>query len=188
VFSFIDRITGINESVLGVGGTNARSFRQEQQRLFQGAGQQSFMLKNINLFKKRIEQIKVMMMGEFYTDEMAIRILGSDGVAKVAVINNDSKLFNDADDVLTYDVNVIETAPFGSVKELMLNYITELGKSQILPPQIVGKLLIENSPVPKKEELIRELNQALGEQQNIDAAEAVTKLGQQQFGLKGAVN
>lgn len=163
------RITGVNDSMLGLGGSNERSGIMQSTRITQGAAMQTSILENMYFSKQRIALIVLRLIGKFYTDYRVIRITQPNGTSdeykfnyrtgEVDPVTGDRRelILNKIDDTLYYDVILKKTPPFNSMRERMLQIFSEVLKSNVIPPPIAAKMMLLLSDMPNKEDLILEL-------------------------------
>lgn len=177
------RISGVNDSMLGLGGTNERSGIMQSTRISQGAAMQTCILENMYFSKQRIAQIVLRMIGKFYTDYRVIRITQPNGMTDSYEFNKpqvgigaDGKpqttIFNKIEDTLYYDVILKRVPPFTSTRALMLSSVVEILKSNVIPAPVAAKMLFQLVDVPNREELVMELENFYQEQQQMAAAAA----------------
>lgn len=167
------RISGVNDSMLGLGGTNERSGVMQATRIEQGASMQTSLMENLYFSKKRIAYIILQLIGKFYTDYRVVRITQPNGMTEqyeFNVVNRDANgnvisVFNDIQDLLDYDVVLKKVPPFNSIRERMLMIFSEVLKSGVFPAPVAAKLLLNLSDIPNKEDMIREVESFYQEQQ-----------------------
>ena len=157
------RVSGVNDALLGVGGVNARSGDQESMRMIQGAQMQSQLLDNFMFSKRRFAEIIIKLIGKYYTDERTVRIMQPNGTTDYFKLNveyqgaSGQTVFYNIEDALRYDL-VIENLPeFNSVRQYTLKAIVEAAKSGALPVPVASKIIIELADIPGKEKVLREL-------------------------------
>lgn len=175
------RISGVNDSMLGLGGTNERSGVMQNTRISQGAAMQTTILENMYFSKQRMALVLLRLIGKFYTDYRVVRITQPNGLTDNYEFNlpkrdengNVETILNKIDDTLYYDVNLKKVPPFNSMRERQLTIFAEIMKSQVIPAPIAGKMMVMLSDMPNKEDLILELEnyfkaqaQAAGAQPN----------------------
>jgi len=176
MLEMIQRTSGINDSMIGIGGTNERSAQQGRQRMVQGAKISTAIMENFYFTNKRIAKVTLRQIAEFYDEERVIRIVEPNGATTHLKVNEpyidpntgELEIFANINDVLRYDVILKETAPFSSTQEITLQYVSEMGKAGIIDPEIAQELLITLSDIPHKEELLfraQELQKQRAEQQ-----------------------
>lgn len=160
------RISGVNDSMLGFGGTNERSGVMQATRINQGASMQTSLMQNMFFSKERISLIVLRLIGRHYKDHRVIRITQPNGTLKSYEFNrrgvDDSGspfVFNDIDDTLKYDVVLKKVPPFNSLRDRMLTIFSEIVKSGIFPPEIAGKIVLSLVDMPNKEDILFELEQ-----------------------------
>jgi len=158
------RISGVNDSMLGLGGTNERSGIMQNTRINQGAAMQTTILENMYFSKQRIALVVLRLIGKFYTDYRVVRITQPNGLTDNYEFNLPTKdkdgndtILNKIEDTLYYDVVLKKVPPFSSMRERMLTIFSEILKSNVIPAPIAGKMMIMLSDMPNKEDLILEL-------------------------------
>lgn len=175
MLAMTQRISGINDSMLGIGGVNERSATQQENRIYQGAAMQTKVLENMHMCKKRMAILALEYMGVFFTDRRVIRITNPNGENEYLALNQEVQLQNEdkqiksvlfnIKDILKYDVVLKTVQPFVTVNERILLAFTEVAKTGILPPQFVAEILLEFSDIPNKQELLARLQSAMQQQQ-----------------------
>jgi len=169
LLAMVQRISGVNDSMLGYGGQNERSAMQQENRILQGAAMQTQILENLHFTKKQVTRSILRLIGKYYTDRHVIRIVRPNGEWQHYAINNPTGetdeggkpiLENKIDDILKYDVVFKSVPPFNTTRERSAQIISEVAKTGMLPPQLIGKALFELLDIPHKEELIFQLEQA----------------------------
>jgi len=151
------RITGVNDATLGLGGTNARTASQESSRLLQGAALQTSLLENFFMAKRRTTEVVLRMIGAFFTDKRIARVQLPNGADDFVELNTEP--FNKIGDILRFDVVLREVPTFTTVRQENLKAITEVAKANILPLEIAGKAILELMELPNKRQLIQEFEQ-----------------------------
>jgi hypothetical protein len=167
MLGMIQRTSGINDSMLGYGGVNERSASQQRTRILQGSSVQTQILENFQFTNKRIAKVVLRLIAKYYDDERIIRITQPNGTEEVFTVNQivgmdpegEPVLQNEIGDILQYDVILKSVPTFSSTNEVTLQYISELAKSGVFPPQLAGKLALILGDVPGKEDLIFQLEQ-----------------------------
>ena len=158
------RISGVNDSMLGLGGTNERSGIMQNTRITQGAAMQTTILENMYFSKQRMALVLLRLIGKFYTDYRVVRITQPNGLTDNYEFNlptqdkdGNSIILNKIEDTLYYDVILKKVPPFNSMRDRQLTIFSEILKSNVIPPPIAGKMMIMLSDMPNKEDLILEL-------------------------------
>lgn len=184
------RISGVNDSMLGLGGTNERSGVMQSTRISQGAAMQTCILENMHFSKKRIALVILRLIGKFYTDYRVIRITKPNGTTDTLEFNKpvpvmsaggdgefergfekpQMGIFNEIEDTLYYDVTLKEVPPFNSMRERQLAIFAEVLKSNVIPAHIAAKMLLTLADMPGKEDIIFELENFYQQQQAAQAA------------------
>jgi hypothetical protein len=160
------RISGVNDSMLGLGGTNERSGIMQNTRINQGAAMQTTILENMYFSKQRMALVLLRLIGTFYTDYRIVRITAPNGLTDNYEFNIPERdeagnltgnIINKIEDTLYYDVYLKKVPPFNSIRDRMLTIFAEILKSNVIPAPIAGKMMIMLSDMPNKEDLILEL-------------------------------
>lgn len=158
----MQRISGVNDAALGVGGTNERSATQQMTRIMQGAQMQTSIIENLYMTKRVVAETVLIFIGAYYTKRRVVREMAPNGSFSFATVNGEGMdeagekfIENPIRDVLNFDVLLKPSAPFSTVRQLMLQTFAEIAKAIPLPPEIVTEIFIKNSDLPDKAELIR---------------------------------
>lgn len=158
------RLSGVNDSMLGIGGTNERSGTIQSARISQGAAMQTNVLENMFFSKQRIAYVMLRLIGRFYTDYRVIRVVGLNGVPEkyefnkpVADGSGNNGILNRIDDTLYYDVWLKKVPPFDSTRERELTIFSEVLKTNAIPAPIAAKMMLELSDIPHKADFIFEI-------------------------------
>ena len=175
------RISGVNDSMLGLGGTNERSGVMQNTRISQGAAMQTTILENMYFSKQRISLVLLRLIGKFYTDYRIVRITQPNGLTDNYEFNIPEKdengnptggILNKIEDSLYYDVILKKVPPFNSMRDRMLTIFAEVLKSNVIPAPIAGKMMLLLSDMPNKQDLILELENFYAAQQQPQQAAA----------------
>ena len=167
MLGMIQRTSGINDSMLGYGGVNERSATQQRTRILQGASVQTQILENFQFTNKRIAKVALRLIAKYYDDERIIRITQPNGTEETFKVNEvkgedengEPILANEIGDILQYDVILKSVPTFSSTNEITLQYVTEMAKVGVFPPQLAGKIALMLGDVPGKEDLVFQLEQ-----------------------------
>jgi hypothetical protein len=167
LLTMVQRTSGVNDSMIGVGGTNERSAQQQTQRILQGASMMTSLIENLWFAKRRVARLILRLIGETYTDRMVVRVVNPDGTASHYALNDpegadgdgEPVFANRIEDILRFDVVLREVPPFSTTRENSMKIFSEVLKSGVLPPQIAGKVILMLSDLPGKEDIIYELEQ-----------------------------
>ena len=179
LLSMEQRISGVNDSMLGLGGTNERSGVMQNTRISQGAAMQTSILENLYFSKQRIAYVLLRLIGKFYTDYRVVRVTQPNGltdnfefnqVEKDEFGNPTGKIFNKIEDTLYYDVLLKKVPPFNAMRDRQLTIFAEILKSNVIPAPIAGKMMLMLSDMPEKQNLILELENFYAEQAQAAAA------------------
>jgi len=184
--NMVQRITGINDALIGFGGNNARSGIQEVQRAQQGAAMQSPAIENLYYSKQQMAKVILKQIGEFYTDERIIRVTQPNGTVEYVPLNSfemveqedgtlKKKPFNTIDEIIKYDVVLREERPFTSARERTGSMISEIIKS--FPPLAQALILpfVDTLPISNKEDIKKRIEQVFSGQQDQLAQETVNQ-------------
>jgi len=191
ILAMAQRTSGINDSMLGIGGTNERSATQQANRILQGSQMQTQMLENLFFTKKALTRVILRLIGETYTERKIVRISQPNGnysmfalndpvtdpATGAPVVNDDGSpvMANTIEDILRYDVVLKEVPAFNTVRQHTAQIFSEVAKAGVFPPQIVAKALIELSDLPNKQQYMSELEQYFEAQ--AQAAQSAAQIG-----------
>jgi len=182
LINLMQRTSGINDSMNGIGGQNERSAMQQQNRILQGAAMQTSILENLHFSKLQTTKVILKLLAKFYSDKpIYARILKPSGETEFTALNQQSYdehgnlqgVFNQINDVLNYDVVLRRVAPFSTTRERMVNMCVELGKTGVLPPEFIGEMVLNFGDIPNANELrrlmseINERNRGMQEAQGV---------------------
>jgi hypothetical protein len=160
------RISGVNDSMLGLGGTNERSGIMQSTRISQGAAMQTTVLENMYFSKQRISMVLLRLIGKYYTDYRVVRVTQPNGIADNFEFNLPERdeegnltgnILNKIEDSLYYDVILKKVPPFNSMRDRMLTILSEILKSGVIPAPIAAKMVLLLSDIPYNQDLILEL-------------------------------
>lgn len=175
------RISGVNDSMLGLGGTNERSGVMQSTRISQGASMQTVMLENMFYARECVSRVILKLIGRYYTDYRIMQITEPNGervnyefnrkerVIDPATGEVQERVLNKIENILYYDVILKRVAPFTNLKERQMQIFSEVLKTGTLPPEIAGKIMLELSDLPDKQDLLMQM-QGIQEQQRQMAA------------------
>lgn len=186
LLSMLQRISGVNDSVLGLGGANERSGIMQSARISQGAAMQTSILENLYFSKQRIAFVILRLMGVYYTDYRILRISAPNGTTDTYEYNKPqlnekgevTGILNKIEDTLYYDVILKKVAPFSTQRERMLSIFSEVLKAGVIPAPVAAKLMLTLSDAPHKEDLILEIENFYKEQQQMAAQQAQAGSGE----------
>jgi len=158
------RVSGVNDATLGIGGTNARSALQESSRLLQGSSMQTSIIENLFFTRRQVANITLRLIGQFYNESRVVRITQINGFNNFIELNGERQdeetgkmvKINQIDDLLHFDVVLKEVEQFNTVKQLQLSQVVEAAKGGIIPPEIASQLIITLSDMPGKQELLQQ--------------------------------
>lgn len=181
ITQFSQRVSGVNDALLGVGGVNARSAEQEASRQIQGAAMQSAILDNMFASKKRLGRILLKMIGTHYTMKRVVRTIAPNGESEYYQLNEpyvDSagrEVKREIKDIMRYDL-VLDVVPqFDTVRQNQLQSITEVVKTGAIPPQIAGEIIVQLADLPDKQALLEKLQQYFSQQQALLAQQGTVQ-------------
>ena len=168
ILQMIQRVSGVNDSLLGFGGVNERSAQQQQGRMIQGATLQTQLLENLRFTKRHVAKVVLLTIGETYTDERVVRIANPDGTGSYIALNQpgvdiegNKTILNNIKDILRYDVVLSPVAPFDTSRQLMMQVFSEVAKGGVFPPEWTAQILLQLSNMPNKADLLNQLRQYL---------------------------
>jgi hypothetical protein len=176
------RISGVNDSMLGLGGANERSGVMQNTRISQGASMQTHYLENIYYARECISRVILKLIGKYYTDYRIMQITEPNGTRVNYEFNvrektidpvtgkEQTKILYKIENILYYDVILKRVAPFTSVKERQMQIFAEVLKTGTLPAEIAGKIMLGLSDLPNKEDLLLEMENKMSEQQQLQNA------------------
>lgn len=164
------RITGINDALIGIGGNNARTIGQEGSRIQQGASLQTAVIENLYFSKQKSSEVILKMVGQFYNTERILRVTAPDGTKeefRLNAIDLNGKPLNDISNILIYDVELREEAPFTIAREATNRLLAEIIKSVPESARVLLIPFIKNMPIQNKEFIIKKL-ESIFEQSQAD--------------------
>lgn len=171
------RISGVNDSMLGLGGTNERSGVMQSTRISQGASMQTSILENMFYARECVSRVILKLIGRYYTDYRIMQITAPNGereryefnVPKVTMDDETGlkqvTILNKIENILYYDVILKRVAPFTNIKERQMQIFSEVLKAGVLPPEISGKIMLELSDLPNKQDLLMQMQDIMANQQ-----------------------
>lgn len=172
------RISGINDALMGIGGVNARSAQQEASRQIQGSQMQTAIIENMLSAKRRLSYVMLMMMGKYYDQPRVVRTVGeTTGKAEYYAINQpykgqDGNMYEfSMEEALKYDVVLRVVPAFNTVRQNTLTIISEMAKAGAIPPQVAATVAIELADLPDKQRLLAEVKQFNEQQAQIAASQ-----------------
>lgn len=182
------RISGVNDSMLGLGGTNERSGVMQSTRISQGASMQTVMLENMFYARECVARVILKLIGRYYTDYRIMQVMESNGERVNYEFNRkernvdpmtgevEEKILNKIENILYYDVILKRVAPFTNLKERQMQIFAEVLKTGTLPPEISGKIMLELSDLPNKQDLIMQMQDVQGQQRELAAMQAQAEM------------
>lgn len=185
------RISGVNDSMLGLGGTNERSGIMQSTRISQGASMQTSILENMFFSRERVAFVVLKLIGAYYTDYRVMTITQPNGTYKRVEFNRQEEVFDPVagtvthrildriDDTLYYDCILKRVAPFNSIRERQLQIFSEVFKSGVIPAEIAGEIMLLLSDLPNRQEILSKLQNAYQQQAMQQQAMAQAAMEQQ---------
>lgn len=182
------RISGVNDSMLGLGGTNERSGVMQSTRISQGASMQTSILENMFFSRECIARVVLKLIGKYYTDYRVMQITEPNGTRVNYEFNVPEQHIDPAtgeikrgmlykiENILYYDVILKRVPPFNSIKERQMQIFAEVLKTGTLPAEIAGKIMLGLSDIPNKEDLLFEMQGIMEEQKQAQAAMAQAQM------------
>ena len=169
------RISGVNDSMLGLGGTNERSGVMQSTRISQGASMQTSILENMFFSRERVARVILKLIGAYYTDYRIMTITQPNGeverqefnkpeILVDAFGNKQTQMFNKIDNILYYDCILKRVAPFNSIRERQLQIFSEVFKSGVIPAEIAGEIMILLSDLPNRQDILMRLQNVYQQQ------------------------
>lgn len=192
------RISGVNDSMLGLGGTNERSGVMQSTRISQGASMQTVMLENMFYARECVARVILKLIGRYYTDYRIMQVTQPNGERVNYEFNRkernidpqtgevQERILNKIENILYYDVILKRVAPFTNLKERQMQIFAEVLKTGTLPAEIAGKIMLELSDLPDKQDLIMQLQDIQGQQQQIAAMQAQAQMTAAEQGVSPA--
>ena len=182
------RISGVNDSMLGLGGTNERSGVMQSTRISQGASMQTSILENMFYARECVARVILKLIGRYYTDYRVIQITMPNGERENYEFNKvqqqvdpmtgevQKSIFNKIGDILYYDVILKRVAPFTNLRERQMQIFSEVLKTGTLPAEIAGKIMLELSDLPNKQDLVMQMQDIQAQQQQMAQMQAEAQL------------
>jgi hypothetical protein len=182
------RISGVNDSMLGLGGTNERSGVMQSTRISQGASMQTSILENMFYARECIARVILKLIGRYYTDYRVMQITEPNGMRVNYEFNKKEnsidpetgeikqRILHKIENILYYDVILKRVAPFTNIKERQMQIFAEVLKTGTLPAEIAGKIMLGLSDLPNKQDLLLEMQNIMAEQQQMQAAVAQAQM------------
>lgn len=182
------RISGVNDSMLGLGGTNERSGVMQSTRISQGASMQTSILENMFYARECVARVILKLIGRYYTDYRIMQVTEPNGERVNYEFNKKERavdpatgevqesILNKIDDIIYYDVILKRVSPFTNLKERQMQIFAEVLKTGTLPAEIAGKIMLELSDLPNKQDLIMQMQDIQGQQQQIAAMQAQAEM------------
>ena len=171
------RISGVNDSMLGLGGANERSGVMQNTRISQGASMQTSILENMFYARECVSRVILKLIGRYYTDYRVIQITEDNGQrvnyefnVKERGIDPETgepvqRILHKIENILYYDVILKRVPPFTNIRERQMQIWSEVIKTGAYPPEISGKIMLNLSDLPNKQDLIFEMENRMAEQQ-----------------------
>lgn len=184
------RISGVNDSMLGLGGTNERSGIMQSTRISQGASMQTSILENMFFSRERVSFVILKLIGKYYTDYRVMTITQPNGtterfefnkkeISVDAFGNREERLLNKIDSMLYYDCILKRVPPFNSIRERQLQIFSEVFKTGVIPAEIAGEIMLLLSDLPNRQDILMRLQNVYQQQamQQQAMAEAAAQTG-----------
>jgi hypothetical protein len=123
-----------------------------------------------------VARVILKLIGRYYTDYRVMQVTEPNGERvnyefnkKEQEINpqtgeTQERILNKIEDILYYDVILKRVSPFTNLKERQMQIFSEVLKTGTLPPEISGKIMLELSDLPNKQDLIMQM-QGIQDQQ-----------------------
>lgn len=151
ITGFMDRSSGISDALRGQGGTNARSFAQEDQRARLSAGTQSRMLRNFDLAEQHMEKVKFFMMARHYDTKNVFKVFDkNDNVRFIDMREFTTRIFDDPQEAMEWDILLEPTLPYNKLSDVESSQLSEVVKSGLFPPEVFADAIISTSNIPNK--------------------------------------
>lgn len=184
LLSLMQRTSGVNDSMMGLSSTNERSATQQSNRILQGSSMQTQLLENMHFAKLAINKVILQLIAKHYTKGFAVRILQPNQTYKFEGLNQDVvneygeviARLRDIKDILRFDVILTRVAPFSSIRERQLAMFTELAKSGVVPPEIVGRVTLNLMDIPHKQDIIAQMDSLYQQQAQLANAQKLAEL------------
>ena len=163
------RISGVNDSMLGLGGTNERSGIMQSTRISQGASMQTSILENMFFSRERVAHVILKLIGSYYTDYRVMTITQPNGTVDRMEFNKreitvdaisgeeNTRILNEIDSMLYYDCILKRVPPFNSIRERQLQIFSEVFKTGVIPAEIAGEIMLLLSDLPNRQDILMRL-------------------------------
>jgi len=180
---YVQRVSGINDALMGIGGTNARSAQQEASRQIQGSQMQTAIIENMFAAKRRLSWMILMFIGKYYDDERMVRTVGPSGNPEYYQINKPYIAEDGTERVLTmeealrFDVVLRPVQAFNTVRQNTLSTVAEMAKAGAIPPPVASEIAIDLIDIPFKQELKARVQQYFEQQQALELASQQANTG-----------
>jgi hypothetical protein len=86
------------------------------------------------------------------------------------------RILHKIDNIIYYDVILKRVAPFTTLKERQMQIFAEVLKTGTLPAEISGKIMLELSDLPNKQDLIMQMQEIQAQQAQLAAMQAQAQL------------
>jgi hypothetical protein len=182
------RISGVNDSMLGLGGANERSGVMQSTRISQGAAMLTSSLENMFYARECVARVILKLIGKYYTDYRIMQITEPNGMRVNYEFNKkerevdpitgevQERILHKIDNIIYYDVILKRVAPFTTLKERQMQIFAEVLKTGTLPAEISGKIMLELSDLPNKQDLIMQMQEIQAQQAQLAAMQAQAQL------------
>jgi hypothetical protein len=169
------RISGVNDSMLGLGGTNERSGVMQSTRISQGASMQTSILENMFFSRERVSRVVLKLIGAYYTDYRVMTITQPNGTTERYEFNKvqtqldefgreQKTIIGEINKTLYYDCILKRVAPFNSIRERQLQIFSEVFKSGVIPAEIAGEIMLLLSDLPNRQDILMRLQNVYQQQ------------------------
>lgn len=185
------RISGVNDSMLGLGGANERSGIMQNTRISQGASMQTSILENMFFSRERVSYVILKLIGNYYTDYRVMTITQPNGATERYEFNKrentvdpltgaqDSRILNKIDSTLYYDCVLKRVPHFDSIRERQLQIFSEVLKTGVIPAEIAGEIMLLLSDLPNRQDILMRLQNVYQQQAVQQQAVAEAAMAQQ---------
>ena len=189
--SELDQVTGVPPDLMGQV-TNARSANAIQTRQRSGLAILNRVFENWKRTRILLEEMKLVFLQEFWTQEKAIRVMDDQGIVDVLPLN---KVYQDAagnemklNDVRSgkYDIIVDEADEAINEQDDLFKEMAKLAQVGQIPPDIP----FEIAPIPKglRDRLLKRLKESVDQKQATEVQVANAQAAQAQAEAMGAEN
>jgi hypothetical protein len=191
----IQRTSGVNDSLYGVGGTNERSAMQQVNRINQGNAMQTAIFENLYFSTKQACRCILKFIGAYYTDARVVRITKPNGQIDYMKVNQEVApqeaggepvKINNINDILKYDVIMKPVQAYNSTREYALQVFSEVGKAGVFPPEILAEIMLSYSDMPNKQDILYRIQKFYDAQRAAQAAQMQAEMQANSLNQSGA--